>query len=120
MVVVHQYRHAFGDVVLEIPGGVIDTTDRDPLAAAQRELAEETGYVARTWRMLGAYSPNPATHTNRIHVALALDAREQACRSLDAGEEGLTVATMPIQAVLNGLPPAFSSRQCTSPRCTWD
>jgi 8-oxo-dGTP pyrophosphatase MutT (NUDIX family) len=40
----------------------------DPLAAAQRELLEETGIRARDWRACGDFSPNPATHTNRFHV----------------------------------------------------
>lgn len=104
MVVVRQYRHAIGKVTLEIPGGVIDAADSDPLAAAQRELAEETGYTAQTWRMLGGFHPNPATHTNRVHVALALDARTQVEPSPDVGEEGLETLTMSIREILDGLP----------------
>ena len=103
LVMVRQYRHAVGEAVLEIPGGVIDATDRDPQAAARRELAEETGYTARDWRMVGSFFPNPATHTNRVHVALALDACPDAAPSLDVGEEGLVPLTLPVREVLDGL-----------------
>lgn len=39
---------------IEVPGG--GTDGEGPLAAAQRELAEETGYVARSWRRVGQMS----------------------------------------------------------------
>lgn len=104
MVLVRQYRHAVCEAVLELPGGVIDASDQDPEAAARRELAEETGYRAREWRMVGSFYPNPATHTNRIHVVLALDARPDVGPSLDPGEEGLATLTLPVREVLAGLP----------------
>jgi 8-oxo-dGTP pyrophosphatase MutT (NUDIX family) len=44
LVLVRQWRHGAQSWSLELPGGVIDRTDRDPVAAAQRELQEETGY----------------------------------------------------------------------------
>lgn len=103
MVLVRQYRHAVGRTVLEIPGGGVDAADDDPQTAAQRELAEETGYTAPIWRMVGSFYPNPATHTNRVHVALALGARRDVDPSLDAGEEGLSTLTMPTHEVLGGL-----------------
>ena len=48
---VEQYRHGCGRVSLELPAGVIDPGEH-PLAAAQRELLEETGYAAEDWRPL--------------------------------------------------------------------
>ena len=41
-----QYRYACRRVVLEIPAGKIDDGETDPVAAARRELEEETGYRA--------------------------------------------------------------------------
>jgi len=67
---VRQYRHGSDEVSDEFPGGVIESGE-DPAAAAARELAEETGYVASSLRLAGCVSPNPAIMTNRFHVFLA-------------------------------------------------
>jgi len=71
VILVEQYRHGLGVISLELPGGGFEPTDLDPLQAARRELAEETGYVAKTMRLVGSMSPNPANHNNRVHVVLA-------------------------------------------------
>jgi 8-oxo-dGTP pyrophosphatase MutT (NUDIX family) len=68
---VKQYRHGYGGVTLELPGGVMDLADHDPVTTAARELVEETGYTASSLRLLASLSPNPGTHTNRVHVVLA-------------------------------------------------
>src|SRR5215471_11864178 len=60
ILLIEQYRHGTGEVTLEIPGGAIDRGDADPLAAARRELREETGYEASEWVNLGFVHPNPA------------------------------------------------------------
>lgn len=44
VVLVRQYRPGPDKILLEMPGGFIDTTDKDMIAGAERELAEETGY----------------------------------------------------------------------------
>lgn len=48
LVLERQYRHAAGQVVIEIPAGKVDPGE-GALACGQRELLEETGYVARQW-----------------------------------------------------------------------
>jgi 8-oxo-dGTP pyrophosphatase MutT (NUDIX family) len=64
---VDQYRHGAGKIVRELPGGMLEPSE-SALACAQRELLEETGLTAEDWAFHGAYSPNPATHTNNIHI----------------------------------------------------
>ena len=45
LVMVEQYRHGSNTVELEIPGGMMDPHETDPVATAVRELREETGYA---------------------------------------------------------------------------
>ena len=57
IVLVEQLRRALGRQVIELPAGLIgDDGDFDAGAAAARELAEETGFVARDWANLGDYA----------------------------------------------------------------
>ena len=60
-VLIDQYRHGLGETSYEIPAGVTEPSDASPLAAAQRELMEETGYGGGQWRLLTTLSANPAT-----------------------------------------------------------
>src|SRR5690606_3102665 len=71
VLLVKQYRHAAGEVVLEIPGGVVDPGEA-PLEAIQRELLEETGYLFTDIAKICELWPNPATGNNKTHSFLAL------------------------------------------------
>lgn len=70
LVMVRQWRYATESFHLELPGGIVDDPGEDR-AAAERELAEETGYRARSWERLGEVEPNPAILDNRLTVWLA-------------------------------------------------
>src|SRR5258706_489706 len=52
------YRHPYRGFMLEFPAGGIDAGE-EPLAAAKRELAEETGYQAGRLASLGTYEVMP-------------------------------------------------------------
>lgn len=96
LILVEQYRHAFGGITLEVPAGAIDREDPSVPAAAARELEEETGYVAEQWRSFGKHSPNPATHTNFCHTVLALGARPSGTRLNDPTEQ-IRVVRVPVR-----------------------
>ncbi|WP_262029360.1 NUDIX hydrolase [Microvirga sp. Mcv34] len=96
LILIEQYRHAFGGISLEVPAGAIDREDPSVLAAAARELEEETGYVAEQWRSFGKHSPNPATHTNFCHTVLALGARPTG-RTLNDPTERIAVVRVPVR-----------------------
>ena len=72
-----QYRHAAQDFLWELPAGRIDPGEA-PLKAAQRELLEETGYTAQTWRrILNFYaSPGFVAETMAVFMATGLRAGE--------------------------------------------
>ena len=87
IVMVKQYRHAIGEICIEIPGGCVDDIDKDFQAAAARELLEETGYAFSAYDYLGKISPNPSTNTNFLHMFLARGGKKVALQKLDANEE---------------------------------
>ena len=73
LLMVRQYRYPFAEETLELPAGKLDGRDADPLEAGRRELKEETGATARTWRSLGKLYPTPGICTEVDHLYLATD-----------------------------------------------
>ena len=69
-----QYRHAAGQFLLELPAGRIEPGEA-PLAAAKRELIEETGFRARRWSRLVRYYASPGFLSETMQVFLAEDIR---------------------------------------------
>lgn len=99
VVLVNQYRHGIGQASLEIPGGVIDAEDDDPLTAAKRELLEETGFrtSGKNWHSLGHISSNPALFNNYCHVFFAEACTRAGTQQLDMHED-IEVRLLPPQA----------------------
>ena len=72
MVMVRQYRKAADRVMLEAPAGKIDRGE-EPLAAAVRELKEETGYTAGTVKLLTKFYPSVGYSEEMLYLYLCTD-----------------------------------------------
>ena len=70
-----QYRHAAGQRLWELPAGRIDPGEK-PLAAAKRELLEETGYSARHWKKALFYYASPGFLDETMAIYMASGLRE--------------------------------------------
>jgi ADP-ribose pyrophosphatase len=79
VLLVRQYRVAVGRVLLEIPAGTLDVagdgTVEEPDLAARRELEEETGMRAGSWREVARFYTAPGFASELMHLYLATDLR---------------------------------------------
>ncbi|HLF46350.1 MAG TPA: NUDIX hydrolase [Chitinophagaceae bacterium] len=87
VVMVRQYRHAAGEVCIELPGGCVDASDKNLEAAIARELMEETGFAFSSYDYLGKISANPSTNNNWMHLFLAKGGKKVSEQNLDSNEE---------------------------------
>jgi 8-oxo-dGTP pyrophosphatase MutT (NUDIX family) len=90
LVMIEQFRAGTDSIELEIPGGLIDSTDADPVAAGVRELREETGFEGECAKILGEIRPNPAIMSNTCYTILVQDCRLSAPTEFDPGEDLVT------------------------------
>jgi len=90
LVMVEQYRHGSNTVELEIPGGMMDPNEIDPIVSGVRELREETGYEGQRARILGSIWSNPAILTNRTHTILVENCELKHGVEFDSGEDIIT------------------------------
>ncbi len=79
MLLVRQYRVAAGELLLEVPAGTLDIADdgtiEDPDLAAPRELEEETGMRAGSWRRIATFYTAPGFTSELMHLYYATDLR---------------------------------------------
>lgn len=77
VLMVRQFRTPVRQVLLEIPAGTLDRgaddSIEDPEIAAPRELGEETGFSAGSWRKIGRFFTAPGFASEEMHLFLATD-----------------------------------------------
>ncbi len=83
---VQQYKHGAGKLFCDLPAGYLDANE-EPLAAAQRELLEETGYVSEDWQRLGGVVLDTNRSDARAHLFLARSAHQVSAPQLDDTED---------------------------------
>ncbi len=72
ILLIRQYRHAAGKFLLELPAGRIEPGE-ELMAAAKRELVEETGYRAAKWSKHSTYYASPGFLSEAMNIVLAED-----------------------------------------------
>ncbi len=100
LLLVRQFRYPTQEVLYELPAGKLNEGE-DPLQCAKRELEEETGFTAESFRKLTAIYTTPGFCTEKLHIFLATDLREtKKGQQLEEGELNLTVERIPLETAL--------------------
>ena len=87
LVMIHQFRPGNRKIGVEVPGGLIDSTDANPQDAARRELQEETGYGGGKLTELATLNPMPAIMSNQATIFLIKNVEYRKPPELDKGED---------------------------------
>jgi ADP-ribose pyrophosphatase len=73
VLLIQQYRHPIRHRDWEVPAGLLDVAGEEPMAAAQRELAEEADLRAGRWDPLVSIFTTPGGNDEVVHLFLARD-----------------------------------------------
>ncbi len=106
VMMVKQLRYPLGKYLLELPAGKLNKQE-DPLRAANRELEEETGWVAGEMVKLASFYTTPGFCDEELHVYLGKSlTRSPAGTQREEGELTMTIETVPldqaVQMAVNG------------------
>jgi ADP-ribose pyrophosphatase len=86
VVILKNYRHAVNSWIYELPAGLIEKGE-DPRECAERELLEETGYVAKHAKKIFEIFPSPGFTDEIVHIFMAeIDLRDTQQLKLDNSE----------------------------------
>lgn len=97
VLLVRQYRHAANGYLWELPAGRIDDGEQE-LAAAKRELVEETGYRASRWKRILNFYASPGFLGETMSVYMATGLQKGTAQPED--DERITVRLFPLSSLL--------------------
>jgi 8-oxo-dGTP pyrophosphatase MutT (NUDIX family) len=93
---VYQYRHALGRRLWELPAGLLDVHGEAAHLTAARELQEEAGLQARTWRVLVDLDSTPGFSDESVRVYLATELSEVGRPEAHDEEADMTLQWYPL------------------------
>jgi len=100
VVLVRQYRAAFGEMILEIPAGMRDVEDEPIATTASRELVEEVGLVAGDLQPLVTYYPSTGMTDSVLHIFIATDVQSVDRETHGPEEDHSAVVHLPLSDAL--------------------
>jgi len=96
IILVFQHRYPFDKFIWELPAGKLNPAEA-PIDCAKRELEEETGLHAASWRTLTSIYTSPGFCSEILHIYLATDLSETPTgRKLEEGELTMTMKMFPL------------------------
>lgn len=98
VILVEQYRHPVGDIVLEIPAGMLEEGE-DPKACAIRELEEETSFITNELTYITTMYPTVGFCTEKLHIYLAKNLQQGNFNFDD--DEFIEVKKLPLEEAIN-------------------
>jgi ADP-ribose pyrophosphatase len=98
---IYQYRHAFGRRLWELPAGLLDAAGEPPHLTAARELQEEVGLQASTWRVLVDLNSAPGFSDESVRVYLATGLSEVDRPEAHHEEADMTMRWFPLVEAAN-------------------
>ncbi len=104
ILLVKQYRHAVNQETFDLPGGGVNANET-PIAAARRELKEETGYSTWQLRKIITYFPDSGKKGDIKHIFLA-EGLNQGSKIVNSGEEGEEIVStkwLPLSEIEGGI-----------------
>ncbi|RZQ60302.1 NUDIX domain-containing protein [Amycolatopsis suaedae] len=101
LTMIHQYRHALGRRIWELPAGLLDKAGEDPVRTAERELVEEAGLRARRWDTLVDVAASPGFTDEVVRVFLARDLSEVDREVLGEEEADLVIRKVPLDEAVS-------------------
>ena len=100
VLLVRQFRRPVGATLWQLPMGFRDRDGETAEEAARRELAEETGGTAETWRPLAVLHPSPGVSSEQVDVFLARSVTTDGPTDREPGEAGMEMGWWPVPDAL--------------------
>ncbi|MBN1794422.1 MAG: NUDIX hydrolase [Candidatus Omnitrophica bacterium] len=119
IILLRQLRPVINAYIYELPAGTLERRER-PIVCARRELVEETGYAARTFRKLGVIYPVPGYSTEKITIYKATDLhKKEVCAEKDEIIKHAVVEKQEVRQLFRSGKIVDAKTICALTLCRW-